>query len=244
MSKPTISKILDKRLNVASKVRLTATDVTVSFGGDTVLSDVSLKIYEGEYIGLIGQNGSGKTTLLRVLLGLLKPTRGKAGIHDAVIGYVPQRGRLYSGIVPMSVQEVVNLGSNGDKQKARRALASVGMEGFEGRRFSELSGGQQQRIVIAKSLAGDADVLVLDEPMTGVDKASQQEFYQLLGRLHQEGRTIIMVTHDIDSTLQQVSRVVLLNRTIVYDGPPNNFDPARQLRGENNVHLHHGDLHV
>lgn len=225
-------------------MQLSARDVTVRFGGDTALRNISFEIQSGEFVALVGQNGSGKTTLLRVLLGILKPTEGEAIIHEATIGYVPQRGQLYSGAVPISVLEVVQLGSKGNKVKAREALKSVSMEGFEGRSFNELSGGQQQRVVIAKALASNADVLILDEPTTGVDIESQTEFYDLLRELHGKGRTIIMVSHDVDSVIKLVSRVICLNRQIIYDGPPEQFDSQQRLRSPYNVHLHQGADHV
>lgn len=222
-------------------LQLEADNVSVVFGTDEALRDVSFSVHKGEFIGLVGQNGSGKTTLLRVLLGLLKPTKGEAKRYSKTIGYVPQRGQLYSGIVPLSVNEVVRLGSRGDKTKALQALESVGMAGFEKRNFNELSGGQQQRVVIAKALASGAEVLILDEPTTGVDKESQAEFYALLRRLHKEGRTIIIVSHDIDSVISLVSRVVCLYRTIIYDGAPEEFDGNYHLQGR---HHHSGGGHV
>lgn len=240
------STITSKTSNVpspaANVVQLFARGVKVSFGSELVLNNISFQVESGEFIGLVGQNGSGKTTLLRILLGLLKPTKGQAGKGAGVIiGYVPQRGQLYNGIVPISALEVASLGSKGNKAKAREALANVGMSAFERRNFSELSGGQQQRIVIAKALASGASVLILDEPTTGVDKASQTEFYALLKKLHAEGRTIIMVSHDIDSVVKLVSRIICLNRTVVYDGAPDEFDLEHHLRShyDLNVHVHH-----
>lgn len=240
----TISQTSKKRLSASRKVQLSVRGASVMFGAEEALRDVSFEIRAGEFIGLVGQNGSGKTTLLRVLLGLLRPTEGTANTHGSTIGYVPQRGQLYSGIVPMSVLEVVQLGSSGDRVAARKALRSVGMQEFERRRFNDLSGGQQQRVVIAKALASGAHVLILDEPTTGVDKASQAEFYTLLRRLHREGRTIIMVSHDVDSVVKLVSRIICLNRTVVYDGPPDQFDLEHHLRSRYVMHVHHEDRHV
>lgn len=241
----TTSHTSKKHSTAAKRIQLSAHDISVSFGTDEVLNSVSFAIRAGEFVGLVGQNGSGKTTLLRVLLGLLKPTKGEAGTSSRVtIGYVPQRGQLYNGIVPMSVLEVVNLGSKGNTTKARQALKSVGMQAAFRRNFNDLSGGQQQRVVIAKVLASGANVLILDEPTTGVDKASQAEFYSLLKQLHDDGRTIIMVSHDIDSVVKIVSRVICLNRTVVYDGPPEAFDLSHHLRNKYTTHIHHGGSHA
>lgn len=244
MSSETISKISGPHSSATKRVQLSAENVGVTFGTEAVLSDVSLEIRQGDFVGLVGQNGSGKTTLLRVLLGLVKPTEGRAQSHDVVIGYVPQRGQLYNGIVPISVSEVVGLGSRGNAAKAQKALRDTGMSEFKDRTFSELSGGQQQRVVIAKALASDANVLMLDEPTTGVDKASQTEFYSLLQRLHGEGRTIIMVSHDVDSAIKLVSRIICLNRMVIYDGVPEKFDSELHLHSGHNLHLHHEEYNA
>lgn len=238
MSSTTTSKTFKKPLSATKRPRLRAQDVSVVYGTEPVLQDVSFEIQPGEFVGLVGQNGSGKTTLLRVLLGLMQPTRGQSERHGATIGYVPQRGQLYSGMVPISVIEVVKLGSKGDATKARRALQSVGMDTFEKRSFNELSGGQQQRVVIAKALASGANVLVLDEPTTGVDAASQAEFYNLLTRLHKEDRTIIMVSHDIDSVVKLATRVIFLDHSIMYDGSPAQFDLEQYVGSQHAVHIH------
>lgn len=237
----TTSQTSKKHLAATSEPQLSAQSVGVMFGTEAALRNVSFTINSGEFIGLVGQNGSGKTTLLRVLLGLLRPTEGRAENSGTIIGYVPQRGQLYNGIVPISVLEVVRLGSKGNKEEAKKALKSVGMSAFARRNFSELSGGQQQRIVIAKALASGARILILDEPTTGVDKTSQAEFYSLLKKLHSEGRTIIMVSHDVDSVVKLVSRIICLNRTVVYDGPPEHFNSEHHLRNKHTLHVHHED---
>ncbi len=230
-------------------LQLDIDNVSVSYDAETVLDAVSCCIHSGEFIGIIGPNGAGKTTLLRVVLGLLKPTKGSIARKDVVVGYVPQRGNLYSGAVPISVLEVVMLGANGSKAKAIQALAAVHMQSYAHKRFTELSGGQQQRVSIAKALAGSANVLILDEPTTGVDEHSQTEFYTLLRDLHAKGTTIIMVSHEVDTVLKLVTRVICLNRTILYDGPPEHFEADKYLPGAYmkyhlQLHHQHGDAHV
>lgn len=225
-------------------------NLSVRYGTETVLDTVSCRVSKGEFIGLIGPNGAGKTTLLRVILGLIVPSSG-AVIHryNTVLGYVPQRGNLYNGTVPISVLEVVMLGADGSKSKAMEALRSVRMEAYASKRFTELSGGQQQRVSIAKALASKADVLILDEPTTGVDEHSQTDFYNLLRDLHERDTTIIVVSHEVDTVLKLVTRVICLNRTILYDGSVEQFEMAKYMpsayaKYHVQLHHHHGESHA
>jgi len=223
--------------------------VSVRYGSEIVLDAITCCVHSGEFIGLIGPNGAGKTTFLRVLLGLLQPGSGTVHRERAVLGYVPQRGALYQGMVPISVLEVVKLGSNGNRAQALDALAKVHMDAFAGKRFTELSGGQQQRISIAKALAGNASMLILDEPATGIDEHSQEEFYALLQQLHAVGTTIMMVSHEVDTVLKMVTRVLCLNRTILYDGPPEHFEadaylPQAYAKYHMQLHHQHGGKHA
>lgn len=206
----------------ASQALLDADDLTVRFGEVTPVDSVSFCIHKGDFIGLIGPNGAGKTTLLKVVLGLLDPSSGTVHRSARSMGYVPQRGALYDGVVPLSVLEVVRLGSDA-KDAAYAALEMVGLQNISGKRFSELSGGQQQRVIIAKALAAGTELLILDEPSTGIDDASQRAFYQLLRELAGRGITIVMVSHEVEMVLSMVTRVICLNQTVLYDGPPEHF---------------------
>lgn len=207
------------------QVAINARSINVRYRRKTILEGVSCRINTGEFVGVMGPNGAGKTTLLRAMLGLLPVAGGKV-TRRGTVGYVPQQRAWQDSNVPISVIEIVTLGAAGDKARAHEALAKVGMEAAAGVRYTELSGGQQQRVGIAKALAGNADVLVLDEPTAGVDGHSQDEFYSLLQSLWDEGKTIIVVSHDIATMLGLVSRVVYLNRTILYDGPAERFSLA------------------
>ena len=204
-------------------------NLTVQFGAESAVDRVSFCIHKGEFIGLIGPNGAGKTTLLRAVLGLLPPSTGKVKRQQAAIGYIPQRGALYNGTVPISVIEVVTLGAKGSSSAAIEALKKVHIEDVAHRRFNELSGGQQQRVSLAKALAGNADILILDEPTTGIDERAQTEFYALLHSLREQGITIVMVSHEVDTVLKLVTRVICLNRTILYDGQPEHFEADKYL---------------
>lgn len=218
-----------QRLHADKALLIDVDNVHVRFGAETALLSVSFCIHQGEFVGLIGPNGAGKTTLLRVVLGLLRPSTGQVRRQDATIGYIPQRGDLYNGTVPISVLEVVKLGSRGSATAALRALSDVHMQDMAGRRFTELSGGQQQRVAIAKALASNADILILDEPTTGIDERSQASFYELLRSLQGKGITIVMVSHEVDTVLKLVTRVICLNQTVLYDGPPQHFEADKYL---------------
>lgn len=213
--------------------------VTVEYGGDRVLNDISFSVQSGEFVGLIGQNGAGKTTLLRVILGLIKPTSGHVHWPETpAIGYVPQRGSLHDSPVPMSALDVVNLGSRGNHKLSQQSLSKVDMASHAHKRFSELSGGQQQRVLIAKALATNPSILILDEPTVGIDEASQNAFYQLLRKLQQRGMTIMMVSHDVDVVLNLVTRVICINRKVLYDGQPEHFHPDMYLPRDHAIRHH------
>jgi zinc transport system ATP-binding protein len=228
--------------HVNKRMLIDVDNVSVRLGNELAVDQVSLCIHSGEFIGLIGPNGAGKTTLLRALLGLLAPTSGSIRREKAAYDYIPQRGNLYSGITPLSVLEVVKLGSRGSNAQAQEALQLVQIDNLAHKRFSELSGGQQQRVAIAKALAAQADVLILDEPTTGIDERSQLEFYDILRTLQERGITIIMVSHEVEAVLKLVTRVICLNRTILYDGAPEHFEADKYLPTvyqKQHLQLHH-----
>lgn len=235
-------------MSVTAQPIVEARHIVMSYGGDTVLRKTSFTINSGEFIGIIGHNGSGKTTLLRIILGLLKPTEGQViWPEKKVVGYVPQRSMVSDTIVPISVQDVVRLGSAGHKYVAEQALARVDMGRFAHHRFSQLSGGQQQRVLIAKALATNPNILFLDEPTAGVDEPSQSAFYQLLRKLHNNGLTIVMVSHDLPIVTSLVDRVLHIDHRVVYDGPPDGFNPNDYLLHDHMMHHHthhHGGHHA
>jgi zinc transport system ATP-binding protein len=224
-------------------------NLSVVWGGNTIIDRVSFCIHKGEFIGLIGPNGAGKTTLLKVLLGLVPATSGQIMNKKRVVGYVPQRGFMREHQIPISVIEIVKLGAKGDETRALAALEEVEMLAFARRRFNELSGGQQQRVLIAKAMASMPDILILDEPTTGIDEQSQAAFYRILSHLQAKGVTVLMVSHDVDMVLNQVTRVICLNQSILYDGRPEHFETDRYLpsalgRQHRLLHHQHGGEHV
>lgn len=232
-------------------------NVSFSYGQTEVLENISLTIHRGDYLGIIGPNGSGKTTLLKVMLGLLKPTAGtikffgsdRLGFKDlSRVGYVPQKAINFDSMFPATVREVVSMGRYGklglfhglkpaDKMIVDRSLKQVEMFDLQARQVSDLSSGQQQRVFIARALAGEPEVIFLDEPTVGVDVKSQEQFYLLLKKLNQElGITLILVSHDIDVVANEVTELACINHTLVYHGMPDEFvkgDYLQKLYGKN-----------
>jgi zinc transport system ATP-binding protein len=216
-------------------------DVSFAYpGGQPVLRDVQLAVAPGEFVAVAGPNGGGKTTLLRVALGLERPTAGEARLFGEpaasfsrreTLGYLAQRSQLDIE-APATVREVVAAGRLaaggllGPLRRRERAIVDdaierVGLTALAGRPLRKLSGGQQQRAFIAKALAGEPSLLVLDEPTAGVDAAAQEALAGLLARLHDElGVTILYVSHEFGAVEHHVERLVLVRGEIVFDGPP------------------------
>lgn len=212
-------------------------DVSFSYGDHEVLSRINLSIHRGDYLGLVGGNGSGKTTLLKIILGLLKPTSGRVTLFgtDAEafhnwprIGYVPQKVTAFDTGFPANAEEVVLMGRYGrrglfrrvteeDRQQARKALEQVGMLQHRFRLIGDLSGGQQQRVFIARALAGEPEIIFLDEPTVGVEKKVKDEFYALLRKLNEELRlTVVLVTHDIESMAHEAMHIACVDHTLFF----------------------------
>ena len=203
--------------------------------GSPVLRDVSLEIDQGEFVAVAGPNGGGKTTLVRLALGILRPTRGQARLRCERdrIGYLAQRARLELD-APATVREVVPAGRAqrrligplraSDREAIDSAIERVGLAALATRPLTRLSGGQQQRALIAKALAGGPELLVLDEPTTGVDLEAQESFAALLEELHGElGVTIVYVSHEFGAVERIVDRLLLVNGRIAFDGDPHDL---------------------
>ena len=231
-----------KQLLNANNNLLKINNLNVTIGGNIILRNISFKVKKSEFIGLIGPNGAGKSTLLKTILGLIPTATGT--VENNIknnIGYVPQKGSTKNQQIPMSVAEIIGLATN-DKAKAQSALNDVDATNLKNRKFNELSGGQQQRVLIAKSLASDASLLILDEPTTGIDEKSQDIFFDILKSLTKRGIAIIIVSHDVDTVLNLVTRVIHLNQKILYDGPPSEFRVAKHLSsytGKQHILLQH-----
>ena len=196
-----------------------------------VLRDVDLDVQRGEFVAIAGPNGGGKTTLVRLVVGLEHPTAGRVELMVRKVGYLPQRTQ--AGIdAPVTVRELVTTGrasrtrllgplSSADRVSVQEAIDRVGLSPSADRRLTTLSGGQQQRAFIAKALAADPELLVLDEPTTGVDVEAQDAIAALLQRLRSElEMTILYVSHEFGAVERFVERIVLVRGGIVFDGPP------------------------
>lgn len=196
-------------------------DLSLGYEGKCVLSHLELSVQEGDYLAIVGENGAGKSTLLRGILGLIRPTGGHIHFHlpPSQVGYLPQQTPIQRDF-PASVTEVVLSGllaakgfapfySRADREKAMEKLRLLGAENLAGRCYRELSGGQQQRVLLARALCAAGELLILDEPVTGLDPAAAQELYRTLEYLNkQEGIAIVAVTHDIRSALRYADHIL------------------------------------
>ena len=226
--------------------------VGFGYGGEPVLEGIDLTVARGEFVGLLGPNGSGKSTLLKIVLGLARPTAGRVTLfgREAArfkerwrIGYVPQRLATFDAQFPATVAEVVGMGryarlgpfrrpGAADRAAVGRALAAVEMGPFRDRRIGQLSVGQQQRAFIARALASEAELLILDEPTAAVDAATQEAFYHLLEGLNRDlGLTIVLVEHDLAMVAAHVASVAVLNRRLIFRGDPAEFSRRDFLHG-------------
>jgi len=203
--------------------------VSCSYGGPPVVEDVHLAVHAAEFVGVVGPSGSGKTTLLRALLGTVRPVHGRIERAEGLrLGYVPQVETVDWNF-PVTVSEVVlmtRVGRLGPRiRSSERAevadlLARLGLDGLAHRHIRELSGGQQQRVFLARALLQRPDLLVLDEPTSGVDVRTRHEILHVLADLNDEGIGIVLTTHDLNGLAAHLPRLVCFNRTVVADGPP------------------------
>jgi manganese/iron transport system ATP-binding protein len=212
--------------------------ITVRYNGQVALEDITFHLHEGERVAVVGPNGAGKSTLFKVVSGVLQPNAGEVNIfgsrpHGQVcIAYIPQRSQVDWNF-PVSVADVVMMGRSAklgplnwphknDWEHVHRALETVELSDLAERQIGQLSGGQQQRMFIARALAQEAELMLMDEPLSGLDTPSQEGLLNLLDTLRDQKVTIMVATHDLDQAARHFDRIMLLNhRTIAFDVPQN-----------------------
>lgn len=218
--------------------QLTCQDLSVGYEGKAVLQDLNFSVHSGDYLCIVGENGAGKSTLMRTILGLQPPIRGKVltgdGLRPNEIGYLPQQTQVQKDF-PASVWEIVLSGCQGrcgrrpfyrraEKQLAEHTLEKLHIAPLARRCYRELSGGQQQRVLLARALCAAGDLLVLDEPVTGLDPAAADDLYRTLRYLNRtEGMAVVMVTHDIRSALRDATAILHAGRNQWFLGTPREY---------------------
>ena len=238
--------------------------VTFKYHDHAVLEDITFSVEAGEYLGIIGPNGGGKSTLIKIILGLLKPKAGSVKIFGEEsarfnerykLGYLPQRASQAVLNFPATVEEIVKSGRTAniglfkrfradDRAAVDKAMDIAEVAGYKDRIIGSLSGGERQRVFIARALAGEPKMLILDEPVAGVDVPAQEKFYEFLEDLNRRhGLTIMIISHDIDVVAHQSTNVLCLNRRLVCHGRPKDFiteEHLEKLYGKKLRFLLHG----
>ena len=229
-------------------------DLTVSYDQKPVLWNIDIEIPEGALVGIIGPNGAGKSTLLKSVMGLLDPSSGWVKIYGdpierqrATVGYIPQREEV-DWDFPITVRDLVLMGRYGhlgllrrpaaaDREIVNNALEEVGMTAFADRQIANLSGGQQQRIFLARALAQESRVYLMDEPFAGVDATTEKAIVKLLEQMRSEKRTLLVVHHDLQTASEYFDHLLLLNRRLVAFGPTGEVFNEELLRKTYGGHL-------
>ena len=209
---------------------LTVNNLSVGYESRAVAENINFSVNEGDYLCIVGENGSGKTTLMKTLLNLMSPIGGSIergeGLKQNEIGYLPQQTDVQKDF-PASVKEIVLSGcqarggfhpfySKEDKERAKMNMERMGITDYSKRCYRELSGGQQQRVLLARALCASEKILLLDEPVAGLDPRVTQDLYQLIQKLNEEGLTIIMVSHDISAAVKYASHILHVGHHIFY----------------------------
>lgn len=217
--------------------------LTLGYGGTPVLSELDFSVEAGNYLVILGENGVGKTTLFKAILGLTPPLAGRVELAEGLslrdIGYLAQQTAVQRGF-PASVREIVRSGCQGrmglrpfytrdEKKRAEENMARLGIDHLADRCYRDLSGGQQQRVLLARALGAAGKVLLLDEPVSGLDPQAAADMYGILGALHQSGVTILMITHDVEAALADATHVLHLGESVFW-GTAEGYRQSRASR--------------
>lgn len=221
-------------------------NVTIAFEGSVAVDNVSLSVKKGEYLVIVGENGSGKSTLMRAMLGLVRPRSGKItygdGLQKNQIGYLPQQTEAQRDF-PASVEEVVLSGcvsrmgwrwrfNQQDRDKVLENMRLLDVEKFRKKSYRNLSGGQQQRVLLARALCATDSILLLDEPVTGLDPAAAEEMYDIIRKLNKvHGVAVVMVSHDIHSAMRDADKVLVMGRSLNFLGTVSEYEEAYLQKG-------------
>lgn len=233
---------------------LDISNLFVRFDSRLALDDVSFQLHHGERVAVVGPNGAGKSTLFKAIAGVLKPISGEIKVYGhgpgghICIAYLSQRSQV-DWSFPVTVSDVVMMGRIGklgllrwpkhrDWEIVRQALMDVGLEELANRQIGELSGGQQQRMFIARALAQEAELMLMDEPLTGLDIGSQESIFTFLDDLQGRGVTVMVAIHDLDLAARRFDRVMLLNQRMIGFGVPEQVFTPEQLMSAYGGHIH------
>ena len=206
---------------ISSDTLIQSQNISLHIGGKELLSGISINISKAEIVTVIGPNGAGKTTLLRLLLGLIPASSGSIYRKRKLrIGYLPQRA-VFNPVLPLSVSRIMNLTGNYSKSQIETSLEETGVLALRDKPVSQLSGGEYQRVMLARALLRNPDLLVLDEPVQGVDYMGESELYNLIGDLQKNhGCGVLMVSHNLHVVMASTDRVLCLNQHICCEGQP------------------------
>jgi manganese/iron transport system ATP-binding protein len=240
--------------HVASAAPVQLEAVSVAYNGKLALKEISFSLAAGDSVAVVGPNGAGKTTLFRTIAGAMQPSMGEVRVYGhepgghICIAYVPQRSEV-DWEFPVTVRDVVMMGRirkiglfrwprRKDWQFIRQAMVSVGVDQLADRQIAELSGGQQQKVFLAQAIAQEAELVLLDEPLGGLDLPSQQAIFEILEQLKSQGVSVLVATHDLNLAAERFDRVMLLNRRMIAMGTPDQV-----LTQSNLVQAYGGHLH-
>lgn len=222
---------------------ISVTNLSLAYDKENVCSDISFDINKGDYLCIVGENGSGKSTLVKALLGLVKPSGGKITYHDGLktcqIGYLPQQSQMQKDF-PASVFEIIlsgNLGrkkvfsfyTKADKMIALQNMNCLGITHLKNEPYRNLSGGQKQRVLLCRALCATSKILLLDEPITGLDPSATEQMYKLIMHLNRDHKiTVVMVSHDINAALKYSSHILHLQNNVLFFGPTDEYKKSGQ----------------